>query len=137
MNSRLSRPAPAPINARADLVWIYDGVRRRATLWPDVLFEQETAPGRWEHTEPTEAALAAAALGVSAARWRKCCSSCRPRSGSSCKIRVQPDGGAGGHGPLPAMFAVVGTPALTAFLAAHRGLRGGKPVRLVGNRGRV
>ena len=44
--SRLSRSAAVNPAVSPDLHWIHDGVRYRATVWPDVRFEHETAYDR-------------------------------------------------------------------------------------------
>ncbi len=127
MNSRSSRLATAPISVKADLAWIHDGVRLRATVWPEVHFEQETAPGQWERIDPTEAALASAALGVSAARWRIFCEYVpAARREFLGKFEFSRMAALAVMVRCPGVFAELAeTPALTAFLAAHRGLRGG------------
>src|ERR1044071_572355 len=60
-----------PTAVSHDLVWIHDGIRCRATVWPDVKFEQEVLPGEWHELEPSEEALASAALGVSPGAWKR------------------------------------------------------------------
>jgi hypothetical protein len=128
MNSRYSRisRAPAPV-AAPDLVWIHDGVRHRASLWPEVEFAREMAPGEWVAVDPSEAALASAALGVGAARWRRYLEFVPAAVGeylarfefsrmAALLVRVR----------CPRLSdELVETPALVAFLAAHRSLRGG------------
>ncbi|MBM3855126.1 MAG: hypothetical protein FJ399_18555 [Verrucomicrobia bacterium] len=110
-----------------ELVWLHDGTRFRATLWPDVSFETETAPGRWEAAEPDEEALASAALGVGATQWRRYLEYApvpvREFIGrfqlnrmAALAVAIKCPGLAG---------ELAAAPALTAFLAAHRDLRGG------------
>lgn len=124
--SRLSAPvAAAP--AAPDLVWIHDGVRHRVSVWPEVAFEQETVPGSWERAEPSDAALASAALGVGAARWRQYLEFV-PAAEREFLQRFQ-------FSRMAALAVIVqcpgifeelaASPALTAFVAAHLGLRGG------------
>lgn len=126
MNSRSLRSPSRSHDARPDLVWLHEGFRHRATVWPEVVFAQEVAPECWVVTELSEAALASAALGVSAARWRR-------------YLEFVP----GPQRPLLERFAfnrmtalvvlvqcpglgaeLAETPALISFLAAHRSLRG-------------
>ncbi len=140
MNSTRSRSAlrasarPATIARRAtpaaspDLTWIHDGFRHRATIWPEVKFECEIAPGEWIEGDVSEAALASAALGVGAAQWRAWLEF------APAEIREFLLGF--GYGRLAALHVVVRcpellpelaeAPALTVFLATHRSLRGGE-----------
>ncbi len=125
--SSVSRSAAPALAASPDLRWIHDGLRHRATVWPDVAFEQEVSPGCWERAEPSEAALASAALGVGAARWRRYLEYVPAAQGEFlqrfefCRM---PALAVIVH--CPGLFeTLVETPALTAFLAAHQGLRGG------------
>lgn len=114
--------------ATLELVWIHDGLRYRVSLWPEVAFARESAPGSWDPVEPSEAALASAALGVGAARWRAYLEFVPVAEReflrqfefsrmAALAVMVR----------CPEIFEeLVATPALTAFVAAHRGLRGGE-----------
>ncbi|MBL9186866.1 MAG: hypothetical protein JNK23_05265 [Opitutaceae bacterium] len=120
----LRRPLPATSPA---LAWIHDGFRHRATIWPEVKFEREIAPGEWIEDEGSEAMLASAALGVGAAAWRTWLEF------APAEVRDFLHGF--GHGRMAALQVIVRcpallpdlaeTPALTVFLATHRSLRGG------------
>ncbi len=122
MKSRIT-PACAP-----ELSWIHDGGRWRVTAWPEAAFLVEAAPGCWSRGVPGEAALASAALGVSPARWRHYLEFVPAEVGAFL--------GRFAFSRMPALFAVtrcpelagelMRTPALVAFLVAHRGLRGGE-----------
>ena len=57
--------------ARLELGWIHDGIRHRATLWPDVRFERETSSGEWGRDHLGEDVFASAALGVTGNQWRR------------------------------------------------------------------
>ncbi|MDP3072547.1 MAG: hypothetical protein Q8N18_19795 [Opitutaceae bacterium] len=122
--ARLSRALPA---ASPDLAWIHDGWRCRATIWPEVKFEREVAPGEWIEGDVGEAALASAALGVGAAAWR----TWLEFAPADVREFLRPFG----HGRMAALHVIVRcpalrpdlaeAPALTVFLATHRALRGG------------
>lgn len=129
MKSRRSRPS-APVafaSSTPDLVWIHDGVRHRVSLWPEAAFSHETVPGQWEQVEPSEAALASAALGVGAARWRTYLEFV-PVAEREFLRQFE-------FSRMAALAVIVrcrgifeelaAMPALTAFVAAHLGLRGG------------
>jgi hypothetical protein len=127
MKSTLRRTAtPAPLSS-PDLVWIHDGIRHRATVWPEVTFAREVVPGGWTAAEPSEAALASAALGVGAARWRRYLEYV-PAAVRDFLARFE-------FSRMAALAVVVRcpglleelaeTPALMPFLVAHRELRGG------------
>lgn len=117
-----SRFTPAP-----DLSWVHDGARWRVTAWPEVAFLVESVPGRWREAVPGESVLASAALGVSPARWRLFL--------EFVPADVAAFLGRFAFSRMSALFAVTRcpelagelacTPALVAFLVAHRGLRGG------------
>jgi hypothetical protein len=115
------------IHASPDLVWVHDGVRHRATVWPEVAFEQEVVPGGWVAAGPSEAALAAAALGVGAARWRGYLEYVpAPQRDFLRRFAFSRMTALAVIEHCPGLLAeLVATPALTIFLAAHRGLRGG------------
>jgi hypothetical protein len=122
MKSRIT-PASAP-----ELSWIHDGARWRVTAWPEVIFLVESAPGCWGPGVPGEDALASAALGVSPARWRRYLEFVPSEVGAFLSRFA--------FSRMSALFAVtrcpelagelMRTPALVAFLVAHRGLRGGE-----------
>ena len=124
MNSRTSFTSARS----ADLTWVHDGLRWRATAWPEVDFLVEHVPGRWTGAAPGQAALASAALGVSPARWR--------RYLEFVPAEVAAFLGRFAFSRMPALFALsrcpelagelMRTPALVAFLVAHRDLRGGE-----------
>ncbi len=134
MNSRSLRSPRSPRSVGSvpatspDLVWVHDGIRHRVTIWPEVAFGAEVAPGCWREVEPSEAVLESAVLGVGAARWRR-------------YLEYLP----AAHREFLARFAfsrmaalavvvrcpglfdtLVAAPALTPFLASHLGLRGGR-----------
>lgn len=131
MNSPTVRPLrsrhPAVPSASPDLVWIHDGIRHRVTVWPEVEFAIERFPGEWVKAEPTETALASAALGVGASRWRRFLEFA-PREVRDYLARFE-------FSRMAALVVLVrcpalreeleATPALVSFLAAHRSLRGG------------
>ena len=122
MKSRIT-PASAP-----ELSWVLDGARWRVTAWPEATFLVETAPGCWSPGVPGESALASAALGVNPARWRRYLEFVPSEVGAFL--------GRFAFSRMSALFALtrcpelsgelLRTPALVAFLIAHRGLRGGE-----------
>ncbi len=123
--ARISRALPA---ASPALTWIHDGYRHRASIWPEVTFEREVAPDEWVDEDPSEPAVASAALGVGAAQWRTWLEF------APAEVREFLLGF--GHGRLAALHVIVrcpellpelvDAPALTVFLATHRSLRGGE-----------
>lgn len=127
MNLRPSRsPRAAPESP--NLHWIHDGFRYRATVWPDVRFEREIAPGEWRAELMAEEAFASTALGVSGAQWRRYLEFA---PGDVRELLGQFEFGrvAALHvlTQCPALLSeLLATPALTAFLIAHRSLRGGE-----------
>ena len=98
------------------------------TIWPDVAFEAEVAPGCWSEVNPSEGVLDSAVLGGGAARWRRYLEYVPLAQReflqrfafsrlAALTVIVR----------CPALFDVLReTPALTPFLAAHCGLRGGQ-----------
>lgn len=125
--SRRSRVRPIPSADRPDLHWIHDGVRHRATVWPDVRFEREIAPDEWREAELGESALASAALGVTGRQWRRYLEFV-PAAEREILERFQYSRMAALHvlrqcPELRSELAEV--PALVAFLTAHLALRGG------------
>jgi hypothetical protein len=137
MNSTLSlarrpravRPT-APILPRPDLTWIHDGTRYRVTVWPDILFQRESAPGKWVQAELGEMAFASAALGVTSPQWRRFLEFMPPAE-RECLERFQ-------FGRMAVLnlitrcpglvTQVTQVPALATFLAAHASLRTGDDV---------
>jgi hypothetical protein len=118
-------------SARPDLVWIHDGLRHRATIWPDVRFEREIAPGEWESGEPSDAALASAALGVTSAAWRRYLEFL-PRAERQFVEQFQFMRMVALHvmTRCPVLLReLAAVPALTGFLAEHLNLRGGQRPR--------
>ncbi|MSU49076.1 MAG: hypothetical protein EXS37_08340 [Opitutus sp.] len=128
---RVSRPAllsSVGQTASPDLHWIHDGVRFRATAWPDVRFEREVAPGGWEAGEFEEAVFASTALGVSATQWRRFLEFVPAAERDFLTTFV--------FGRMAALQVIVccpallpelrEAPALTTFLALHLSLRGGE-----------
>src|SRR5262245_27602447 len=137
MNSRSSL-VPSVRGARTtlrpespDLCWIHDGIRYRATVWPDVGFKRETAPGTWQTTHLGENACASAALGVTGKQWRAFLEFV-PAPGREVLERFQ-------FGRMAALQVIVRCPslleeirripALVAFLNIHLSLRGGDEPR--------
>lgn len=120
----VSQPTPS---VRASLGWIHDGFRHCVTLWPEVRFERESAPGEWAECEMGEDALASAALGVTEAQWR---AALEFAAADVREFLVRFEGGrmAALHlitrcpELLPRLCEL---PALTAFLVHHQSLRGG------------
>lgn len=129
--TRRARPAvkaPAP---RPDLTWIHDGVRRRVTLWPEVRFEREAQPGEWTAELPGEGVFASAALGVTAAQWRRYLEFL-PAAEREFLERFHFTRMAALHVIVrcPALLPELAqAPALTALVAAHLTLRGGDEPR--------
>ncbi len=135
MNSLLSRPRRSPRRstaravpaARPELVWVHDGFRHRAGLGPEVRFEVEAGPGEWQAIEPSEGACASAALGVTGSQWRRFLEYL-PAEEREWVEKFQ-------FGRMAALLLAVrcpglrreiaATPALAAFIGAHRTLRGG------------
>lgn len=110
------------------LVWVHDGALHRASVWPDVRFHRQSVGGRWLRAEPSEAALASAASGVSAAKWRRFLEFA-PAAEREWLGRFEFDRMAALLVLVrcPQLFAALQeTPALVAFLASHRSLRGGE-----------
>lgn len=126
--ARTSRLPALSLPIRPDLGWIHDGVRYRVTVWPDVRFECEVAPGTWADGEFGETVFASAALGVTAAQWRRYLEFV-PAAEREFLARFQ-------FGRMAALHVLVQcpellselaqTPALVPFLTAHLNLRGGE-----------
>jgi hypothetical protein len=124
-SSRTGRTTPvAPSPA---LTWIHDGLRYRATVWPDVRFEREVAPETWVVEEAGEDIFASTVLAVSSVKWRDYLEFV-PADVRDLLVKFE-------YGRMatlqvitecPALLAELqATPALAAFLATHRSLRGG------------
>ena len=136
MNSLLARLPRSPRNSRIrvaatasrpDLTWIHDGVRQRVSVWPDVRFEREIGPDEWLELEPGEGAFASAALGVTGRQWRRYLEFV-PAAEREFLEKFQFSRMAALHVIVrcPSLLGeLVQVPALTAFLTAHLGLRGG------------
>ncbi len=126
--SSRSRGVSQPTTSlRASLGWIHDGFRHCVTLWPEIRFEREIAPGEWVVGEMSEDALASAALALSAAQWRGVLEFV---PAGVRELLGKFDGGrvAALHviARCPALLPeLLELPALTPFLALHQSLRGG------------
>jgi hypothetical protein len=107
------------------LTWTHREVLHRVTPWPDVQFERVCANG-WIAVHPTEEMLAAAARGLRASDWapylefvpvdvREFIERFPTSRMQALEVVAR----------CPALLtALAETPSLTAFLAAHAGLRG-------------
>jgi len=125
MNS--PRRASGPETVPASLHWIHDGYRHRVTAGPEAAFHREVIPGRWESEDPSPAALASAALGVSGPAWRRFLEFVPPEVRALLQRYT--------HGRMAALLVALRcpelmgelhqTPVLAGFLAAHPELRGG------------
>ena len=129
MNSLLPRPSrtASVASISPELVWIHDGHRHRATVWPEVRFEREVAPDEWVAEDPAEEVFASTALGVTAARWRRYLEFV-PTAERELLRRFEYGRMAVWHlvTRCPALLPeLIATPALAAFLTVHRSLRGG------------
>jgi hypothetical protein len=121
-----SASGPSFAEASPELRWIHDGVRHRVTVWPEVSFQQERGVEAWEETELSEAALASAALGVTANQWRRYLDFV-PAAEREFLAGFQ-------FNRIGALLVLVrcpelvdelrSVPALLSFLVAHRSLRG-------------
>lgn len=126
-STRSSRARPVATDGRPDLTWIHDGIRHRVSVWPDVRFEREVAPGDWCEGELGEGAFASAALGVTGRQWRRYLEFA-PAAEREFLERFQFGRMAALHviTRCPELLAELAqVPALTAFLNAHLALRGG------------
>ena len=119
------------IDSPIELTWSHFGARCRATLWPDVRFERESAGGEWVAEEPSEAAVASGAVAFDDAAWR-CYLEFMPAEERAFLRRFH----LGRLGALQVILRCPGllpdlmaTPALTAFLANHASLRGAPAAR--------
>ncbi len=121
-------PAGGEADAGPALVWIHDGLLHRVSVWPDLAFQRRSAGGRWMRAEPSEAALASAALGVSASKWKRFLEFA-PAAEREWLGRFGFDRMAALWvlARCPQLFPELQeTPVLVAFLASHRWLRGGE-----------
>jgi len=126
--SRISDALPIP---QPHLGWIHDGVRHRVSVWPDVQFERESAPGKWTREAPGEDVFASAALGVTGNQWRRYLEF-MPAGERALLERFQFGRAAALHviTRCPALLRQLGeVPALVPFLATHLTLRGGHEPR--------
>jgi hypothetical protein len=127
---RSTRPA-LPAALPSDLTWIHDGVRYRVTVWPEVVFQRELAPGQWLAGDLDEMAFASAALGVTAQQWRRYLEFV-PADAREFLELFQFGRMAALHvlTQCPGLLSQLrAAPALTPFLAAHVSLRGGDEPR--------
>jgi hypothetical protein len=129
---RSARSSDATAAIRPELAWIHDGVRYRVSVWPEVIFQRETVPGEWTSSDdPEEAVFASAALGVTPNQWRRYLEFVPPAEREFLQ-RFHFSRMAALHviTRSPALLAgLAQVPALTPFLTAHVGLRGGEGPR--------
>jgi hypothetical protein len=128
---RAVRSSAAPTAARPDLGWIHDGIRYRVTVWPEVSFQREIAPGKWTSGDIGENVFASAALGVTASQWRRYLEYVPPVE-REFLLRFE-------FGRMAALHVITHcpglieelkqVPALTPFLTVHLSLRGGEDPR--------
>ena len=114
------------IDSPLELSWSHFGTRWRATLWPDVGFEQETAKDDWTPEAPSADVIASGTVALDDAGWRRYLEFL-PAEERAFLGRFH-------FGRLGALLVLVrcptllaelaATPALTAFLANHAILRG-------------
>jgi hypothetical protein len=117
--------------SRPDLTWVHDGCRYRVTVWPEVTFQREAAPGKWATHEIGETAFASAALGVTPGQWRRYLEFV-PANEREFLERFQFGRMAAWHviTRCPTLLeALKQAPSLTTFIAAHVSLRGGDEPR--------
>jgi hypothetical protein len=130
-SSRSARRVAAPAASRPDLIWIHDGIRHRVTVWPEIRFQREAAPGKWVTRELGEMAFASAALGVTAQQWRRYLEFVPAAEREF--LALFPFGRMAALHVItrcPGMLAALkAVPALATFLAAHVSLRGGEEPR--------
>ena len=121
----------APDIALPELSWIHDGVRYRATIWPDVTFLREDTPDQWTTEGIREEAFASAALGVTPAQWRRYLEFV-PLEEKEFLAPFQFSRLAALHliTRCPTLLTMLKeVPSLAAFLSAHVSLRGGEEPR--------
>ena len=127
VSTRARRVSQPTTSVRASLGWVHDGFRHCVTLWPEVRFEREIAPGEWIGCEMGEDALASAALGVTEVQWRN---ALEFASAGVREFLTQFDGGRMAALHLitrcPSLLGQLQElPALAPFLFQHQSLRGG------------
>jgi hypothetical protein len=128
---RLRRSAASLPTVSAELAWIHDGIRYRVTVWPEVSFQRESAPGEWTAGDLEESVFASAALGVTPTQWRRYLEFVPPAERDFLQ-RFQ-------YGRMAALHVLTRcpalreklseVPALTPFLTDHLSLRGGEAPR--------
>jgi hypothetical protein len=114
------------IAAPLELSWSHFGTRWRATLSPQVRFEQATDGDAWSPAEPSEDVIASGAVALDAAGWRRYSEFLPPEERAFLgKFHFGRLGALQVIAHCPALLAeLVATPALTVFLANHASLRG-------------
>ena len=119
------------IGSPIELTWSHFGARWRATLWPDLRFERETARNAWAPEAPSAEAIASGAVALDDAGWRRYLEF-MPAGERAFLARFN----LGRLGALQVILHCPGllpdltaTPALTAFLANHASLRGAPEAR--------
>jgi hypothetical protein len=119
------------IDSPIELTWSHFGARWRATLWPDIRFERETAGHAWVPEAPSAETVASGAVALDDAGWRRYLEFMPADERAFLgKFRF------GRLGALQVILRCPGllsdltaTPALTAFLANHASLRGASAER--------
>jgi hypothetical protein len=119
-----TRPRPEVLPP-VSLVWVHDGVLRRASPWPEVRFERQVG-NTWREGDASEESLASAASIISPNAWVRYLEYVpaaeraflgRFRVGRIAALQVL--------ARCPEVAAdLIETPALAPFLAAHQSLRG-------------
>ena len=130
-SSRGSKSVSAPVASRPDLTWVHDGHRYRVTVWPEVNFQYESAPGKWAAHTMGETVFASAALGVTPGQWRRYLEFV-PAAAREFLEGFQFGRMAAWHviTRCPSLLAeLTQVPSLTTFIAAHVSLRGGDEPR--------
>ena len=119
------------IDSPLELTWSHFGARWRATLWPDVRFEHETADGDWVPEAPSEEVVESGAVGLDDAGWRRFLEF-MPAEERTFFRRFH----LGRLGALQVVLRCPGllpdlaaTPSLVAFLTHHASLRGAAGAR--------
>ena len=125
------RPAPPPPRSSPDLAWYHHGKGYRVTLWPEVEFQQEIAPGLWRPytPDPRSDSFCAGAVSLTKRQWAAYLEFC-PQEWSHVVERFS-------FHRLHALTALAYTPALAEdflehpvlalLVAAHSGLRDALP----------
>jgi len=109
-----------------ELSWSHFGARWRATLWPEVRFERETAEDVWGPEMPSEDVVASGAVALDDAGWRRYSEFLPPEERAFLgKFHFGRLGALQVIVRCPTLLPeLVATPALAAFLAQHASLRG-------------